>query len=159
MAAGFVLLAACSQAEQPVTAKSTDEPEAEAPTGTPPGDPVASSGELAGEYRLAGIDGEAFAAEFGIAISITEAAISYEPKCLGFAWTYELSDGDFKATPDPRYGPQRHADGSVTTCLPAVSQEYRELARAIDAATRAERTPQNAVQLSGGGRSVTLFSQ
>ena len=114
---------------------------------------------LVGEYRVAGIDGEPLDAEFGIAVSISPETIGYEPRCLGFAWTYTYTEGRIATAPDPRHGPQRGEDGSLVSCLPAVGPEYRALARAFDAVEQVRRTPANALEFSGGGHSVTLFSQ
>ena len=143
------LLAAC--------APTAEEPAAEpSPAAFDTGIVPAS---IVGEYRVAGIDGEPLETDFGIALSITEETIGYEPRCLGFAWTYSLEDGRVKIQRDPAYGPQPAPGGGTVTCLPAVSPQHRALAVAIDAAKEVRRTPANAVELRGSGHSVTLFSQ
>ncbi|QPC98446.1 hypothetical protein [Qipengyuania soli] len=114
---------------------------------------------IVGEYRLAGIDGEDLNSPTGMAVSIGEDTISFEPKCLGSVWTYSLSHGDLRLERDPRYGPQKNKDGSIVSCLPAVTPEYGRLSEAFSAVEKVRRTPANALEFSGGGHSVTLFSQ
>ena len=45
------------------------------------------------------------------------------------------------------------------TCRIAVHPEQQRLATALDAVTSAVRTPSNGIELTGGGHSVTLYSQ
>jgi hypothetical protein len=147
-----------SGAERGPAAAASPSPASEAEPAPVPG-PAAAPASLAGEYRVAGIDGEPLNAGFGIALSITEDRISYEPECAGFVWDYTHEAGVLTTERSARYGPQRQPDGSVVVCAVGVAPELRQLGQAIDAATRAERTPSNAIELSGGGRSVTLFTQ
>ena len=143
-----LLLACAPAAEEPVADPS---PEAVA-TGIVPA-------SIVGEYRVAGIDGQPLDADFGIALSVTEDTLAYEPRCIGFVWTYTIEDGRIVTQRDPAYGPQPAPGGGMVSCLPAVSPQHRALAAAIDAAEEVRRTPANAVELRGGGHSVTLFSQ
>ena len=147
----IALLAACQPAErEQVPAPTTPSPSV--PAGAIPA-------SIVGEYRLAGIDGADSNSSTGIAVSISDGAISYEPRCLGYVWTYMLDNGAIQLERDPRYGPQKMADGSVTSCMPAVTPEYGRLAKALSVAEQVRRTPVNAIEFSGGGHSVTLFSQ
>ncbi len=114
---------------------------------------------ILGEYRVAGIDGEPLDTAFGIAVSIDARRISYEPQCLGYAWTYRYGAGEIALADDPGSGPERGSGGGAMSCLPAVPPEYRALARAFAAAEAVRRTPANGLEFSGGGHSVTLFSQ
>ena len=134
------LLAAC----QPVGPSANSVPDgagnaaqAEAPT------------SLVGEYRVAGIDGTEVGGQIGIGLSVTETNIYFEPRCAGFDWTYTYAEGALTT--------ERPADRP--TCRIAVHPEQQRLAVAIDAVTQAERTPSNGIELTGGGHSVTLFSQ
>lgn len=117
---------------------------------------------LAGEYRVAGIDGSEVGGNIGIALSITDKTIWFEPRCAGFSWTYTYSDGVL-ATDRPQK--PRKTDGGLVagvpapTCRIAVHPEQQRLATALDTVTRAERTPSNGIELTGGGHSVTLYSQ
>lgn len=130
---------------------SADDP----PAGPDPSATVATDAaaavpaSLAGEYRVAGIDGTEVAGQIGIALSITRDTMFYDPRCAGFSWSYTY-DGGALATARP-------ADAPV--CEIAVDPELQRLAAALDAVTGAARTPSNAIELSGGGHSVTLYSQ
>lgn len=107
--------------------------------------------ELMGEYRVAAIDGQPLDASFGVAVSIDPEAITYDPRCAGFVWTYQYREG--------RLETRRPSGPAQAVCEIAVAPELTQLASALDSAERAERTPENGIRLSGGGRSVTLFSQ
>lgn len=109
-------------------------------------------GSLVGEYRVAGIDGEALDLPFAMTLSIDERSIVNEGVCGGDAWDYRLEGSELELTRTRRPDPE---------CLATVRvyPEVLHLPAAIDAATRAERTPSNAIELSGGGHSVTLYSQ
>jgi len=120
-------------------------------------DPNAPEG-LVGEYRVAGIDGQPLNAAFGIGVSLDAETISYEPRCAGFVWKYDYRAGWLATQRSSRLGAQPKAAAEAGAC-DNVAPELTQLASAIDAAERAERTPENGILLSGGGRSVTLFSQ
>lgn len=139
-----VLLAACGQsAEQPQ------------PTATPTetATPLPAPESLVGEYRVAGIDGEPLDAPFGVALSISEDRISYEPACAGFAWNYTYADGALSLSGG------LDAAAAATPCAEPVHPALVQLASALTAAEKVRRTPENAIELSGKGRSVVLFSQ
>lgn len=155
MLAASAALAACQQADE-VAAPATPASDSGAvatPTGAPDGDPPAPAvnapASLVGEYRVAGIDGTEVGGQIGIALSITEGNIFYDPRCAGLEWTYTYGNGALTT--------ERPADAPV--CEIAVHPEKQRLAVALDAVTRAERTPSNGIELTGGGHSVTLFSQ
>ena len=120
---------------------------------------IAAVGDLAGEYRVAGIDGAELQAGFGVALSIDGPMLSFEPTCAGFVWSIAEDAGAFAFARAPGFGPSPQPDGSVLACAVAVPPELRQLGSAIDGARRAWRTPANGVLLEGGGRSVLLFSQ
>lgn len=156
VAAFAVLLGACTQADEAQTPAPAPTAEVSAFPGETPGEIPQS---IVGEYRLAGIDGEDMNSPVGIAVSIGIDTIHYEPRCLGSAWTYTLRQGELKLERDTRFGPQKNKDGSIVTCLPAVTPEYGRLSEAFAVAERVRRMPSNALEFSGGGHSVTLFSQ
>lgn len=117
---------------------------------------------LAGEYRVAGIDGREVGGGIGIALSITPREIAFEPRCAGFAWTYAYNGG-ILATDRPQKprasGEALTAGPPVPVCRIAIHPEQARLAAALDAVTAARRTPSNGIELTGGGHSVTLYSQ
>lgn len=124
---------------------------------------ISSIEALAGEYRVGGIDGKPLSGREGIAVSISDTQLSFEPACAGFVWRIAMVEGELR-TFRPGDGNKDGEGGFVATptgpvCRIAVPPEKRALAEAIDAARQAVRTPSNGIELSGGGHSVTLFSQ
>ena len=145
-----VLLAACGESAPPPDQPSTP---LASPTGGQEVDfPILSVEELAGEYRVAGIDGAPLDEDFGIALSISDdpMTLRFDEECGTFAWALKLEDGALSANRLPAE-PRR--------CETPVHPRLLQLVEAIDAANRAARTPANGIALSGGGRSVLLFSQ
>ena len=157
-----VALASC----QGQTAASEDEAEpagraspapAAAPAARPAGMPLTAVGDLLGEYRVAGIDGKELAGNLGIAASIDGPTLSFEPTCAGFVWQLAFVGGRLVTERPGMTAPPGGTSRPV--CAVAVHPEQRRLAEALDAADSATRTPDNGIVLSGGGRSLTLFSQ
>lgn len=103
---------------------------------------------LAGEYRVAGVDGRDIDQPYAITASITPARIHVTADCLNFGWTYTLA-GDSIAT-------ERLA---VESCGRGPTPAEEAVVAAVDAAARIARTPANGVELVGQGRRLTLFSQ
>ncbi len=120
--------------------------------------PIAALGDLIGEYRVAGIDGEPLDADFGIALSIDGPMISFEPTCAGFVWHIEFEDGNLVPERENTRNLEPGAP-SPPVCAIGIHPVQVQLATALDAATRVVRTPENAVVLSGRDHSVTLFRQ
>lgn len=155
------LLSACQPAEGPVA--STDSAVAQPPAQKHMGDaPDPALASLAGEYRVAGIDGTEVGGGIGIALTVTDKLIWFDPRCAGFNWTYTFADGklatDRPQKPRPAGGPYV-AGPMVPVCKIGVHPEQQRLANALDAVTEARRTPSNGIELTGGGHSVTLYSQ
>jgi hypothetical protein len=124
--------------------------------------PDAAPSSLVGQYRVAGIDGEEVGGGIGIALTVTEQLIWFDPRCAGFSWTYIYDDGALATDrPEkPREGKGQFLAGPVRpTCRIAVHPEQRRLANALDAVDRVRVTPSNAIELSGGDHSLVLFSQ
>lgn len=109
-------------------------------------------GTLVGEYRVAGINGAPMETSFGLALSVTESQMIFGDFCGGYAWDYRLEGTKIEtarvASPDKE-------------CLATVTMHRSvfEFVEALDAVTQAGRTPSNGIELSGAGRSVTLYSQ
>jgi hypothetical protein len=123
---------------------------------------VSALASLAGEYRVAGIDGTEVGGGIGLALSVTDTLIWFDPRCAGFSWTYTYSGG--RLTTDRPQKPRSPgaplvAGPGAATCRIAVHPEQQRLATALDAVTSARRTPSNGIELTGGGHSVTLYSQ
>lgn len=109
---------------------------------------IASAEALAGEYRVAGVDGEDVNLPHGITASITGERIDVQSDCVRFAWTYRFEDRLLVTEQAP-----------VASCRRALLPLEQALTEAVEAADIVRRTPANGVELSGSGRSVTMFSQ
>ena len=159
LAAG--LLAACGTGAgdrqgAPATPADT---EAGTPSPVSDGVPVAS---LAGEWRVAGVDGREIAGNVGIALSGDAEAIWWEPRCAGVVVRYRIEGLRFAVlrAPSPETVPTA---GTVPPARPVCTimppPDVPAIATALRAATRIERLASNGILLSGGGHSVLLFSQ
>jgi len=105
---------------------------------------------LAGEWRVAGIDGEPFDEPYGIALSADGNEIWWAPRCAGQSVRYTIRGDRFTAQPE-------RAPGAI--CKIGLPGRLPEVMTALRAAERIERTPANGLRLLGKGRSLTLFSQ
>ncbi|MFU7527345.1 hypothetical protein ACM64M_02320 [Qipengyuania sp. ASV99] len=117
---------------------------------------------LTGEYRVAAIDGQEVGGGIGIALTVTDSMIWFDPRCAGFSWTYAYSGGALTMERPERSrfeGGPYVASRMRPTCRIAVHPEQQRLAAALDAAARAQKVPSNGIELSGGGHSVTLYAQ
>lgn len=153
-----IALTSCGDRETQVFS-DTDRVDTYAPEQVPGGEVLNSVGELLGEYRVAGIDGGEVPGGEAIALSIDGPLVSYEPTCAGFVWEIDFEEERFETARHSFGPPPEPGEPPRPVCAIAVSAGQRALATAIDAATRAERTPANAIRLSGSGHSVLLFSQ
>ncbi|MCL9998761.1 MAG: hypothetical protein NBV68_05230 [Erythrobacter sp.] len=139
-------LAACNPASKSAEASPDAAGESEAVAGLSP------VPDLAGEFRVAGIDGAPLDLPFGLALSVSKDRIVFDAACGGYAWNYRLVGRTLRTTriasPDPK-------------CLATarIHHVVFDLAVAVDAATGAGRDGSNAIVLSGGGRTLTLYSQ
>ena len=113
--------------------------------------PVAS---LAGHWRIAGIDGAPFNEAYGLALSGDAKELWWEPRCAGLVRRYAIDGSriDFQSAIAP-------GGKEVPVCLIAPPPGLDEVLRALDSATTIARTPSNGIEISGGGRSVGLYSQ
>lgn len=153
-------LAACSAPADKNPDEGTavsDESGETAPEQVPGGVAITEVGDLIGEYRVAGVDDAELPNGEAIALSIDGPMLSFEPTCAGFVWQIGF-DGDMLTTRRPGVPPVP-GEAPPPVCAIAISPGQSALAQAIDAATRAERTPSNAIRLSGGGHSLTLYTQ
>lgn len=117
---------------------------------------------LAGHWRVAGIDGEALNERTAIALSADESEIWWDPRCAGAIVRYRIVNERFIVLSAPEAPPPPPGSELVpppTICAIGLPPRLSDAMNAIRAADTIERTPANAVRLSGGGRSITLFSQ
>ena len=118
------------------------------PQREPEAPPLAASAELVGEYRVAGVDGSDIDLPHGITASISADRIHLVSDCVNMAWSYTLADGRLATEQAPAEG-----------CARGFEPAEQALLAAFDVADTVRRTPANALEFSGGGHSVTLFSQ
>ncbi|MDF1835918.1 MAG: hypothetical protein P1U62_13700 [Alteraurantiacibacter sp. bin_em_oilr2.035] len=113
---------------------------------------------LVGEWRVAGIDGQSLDEPHGIALSANEEEIWWAPRCAGMIYSYKIDDTDFATGPRTSQPP---ADTRTPppVCTIGLPPRLIDVTRVLDQAERIGRTPENGVRISGGGRSLTLFSQ
>lgn len=124
------------------------------PRATAPEAPVTS---LAGEWRVAGIDGASFDEPYGLGLSADEGELWWNPKCAAMWRTYRISGGRIVfALPRQLQRPDGKPPPVCTIGLPP---RLPEVFRALDAAETIARTPSNGILIAGGGHSVTLFAQ
>lgn len=143
LALAALLVGACQQE------RTIAPPVAENGSSENPPAPANVPASLVGEWRVAGIDGLPVNAPIGIAVKIGEQEIGFDPRCAGFTWDYRYSAGTVETM---RRNP-------TAICTIGFDPALDRLAVALDSAETVRRTPANAIELSGGGHSVTLFSQ
>ena len=150
--AATMALAACqptSDAGSADTATPTsDAPTSDATAPAAPAAAISSSAELAGEYRLAGINDADFNEPIGVAVSIPEDQIDFTGNCVFTHWTYRF-EGERIVT--------QMAEGA--TCRRALAPWETAARDALSGAESVSRTPSNGILIDGPGGSLTLFSQ
>ncbi len=124
------------------------QPAAEEPPARPEAPPIASAAELSGEFRIAGVDGSDIDLPHAITASIGDGRIKVQSDCIGLAWTFTLEKGVLATAQVP-----------VPSCRRAYDATEQALMAAFDVADVVHRTEANGIEFSGGGHSVTLFSQ
>jgi hypothetical protein len=130
---------------------------APAPTATAkpapaPSSTLATVDTLAGEWRVAGIDGTELNEPYGLALSGDETSLWWAPRCAGQERRYTIQGRAIRFTPlvdKPGTPP----------CLPGLPARLADVLRVLGAATTIGRTPSNGIEISGGGHSLLLFSQ
>lgn len=143
----FLLLAACSP-QAPTPQSDTQPPNKPA---IAPSQQALPAVELAGEWRVAGIDGVPLDANYGIALSANDTRIWWEPQCAGQLREYRISGASFTALASD--------SGTQEVCEIGYPEELETIWSALDAADTIERTPENGVLISGNGRNLLIFSQ
>jgi hypothetical protein len=108
---------------------------------------------LAGEWRVAGLDGQPVEGATGLALRGSKTRIWWEPRCAGFVRHYRMRGSRISITG------YRKGEAPQVICLIAPPAEIARAFTALDAAKRVRRTANNGIELSGGGYSLLLFSQ
>ena len=137
-----LLLASCSGQEPSGTGETVANPTAEI---TPP------AVDLAGHWRVAGIDGEAFDRPYAITLVADAQNIWWQPECALQYREYSVEGSRFIA-------PVR-SNAGLEVCDIGFPEELTQIWEALEAADTIERTPENGIRIYGNGRSLLLFSQ
>jgi len=130
-----LLAAACQPAEAPASSGGTAAA-------------AIAAADLAGEWRIASVDGASVDQPEAITATITASRIDVQSGCIRFAYDYQLDGGALTTTNAP-----------VASCRRGLTPAEQSVQQAFAGATQVARMPGNGVQFTGGGRSVTLFSQ
>ena len=152
LAAAVALVAGCE------TRPSPDAPAPPAASATPSAS-IARVATLAGEWRVAGIDGRPFDEPYGLALTADTRAIWWEPRCAGAVRGYRIEGDRIDLGPDPDLPPRKPGEPTRAICTIGPPPRLADVMRALDASDSVRRTPSNGVELSGDGRSLLLFSQ
>ena len=131
----------------------------ENPAPEPPTTPLSPIESLAGEWRVAGIDGEPFDEPYGLALSADGEEIWWEPRCANAAWSYRLDGLELVTGEGEPTAPVTPGAPPPPVCTVNPPARLADVARALDSAERVGRTPSNGILLEGGGHSLTLYSQ
>ena len=111
--------------------------------------PVPDTGSIEGEWRVAGVAGQALSQPFGISASIDQRRIVMTSDCIIFEWRYTLDDGAIALVDDP----------TKAVCERMHTEDERRVYQAMESATRVYRLPSNALVFDGPAGAVTLFTQ
>lgn len=101
---------------------------------------------------MAGINDAEIDAPIGLTLSISDRRIRFDGPCGEAEWDYQLTGTRLRTSRVASPNPDCLGTGRSHNLTIA-------LAGALDAARQASRTPSNGIALSGGGQSVTLYSQ
>ncbi len=144
----LLLLTACSADLAPPQPSRPSQPVDAAPAVT-----------LAGEWRIAGIDGKPFDEPHGLTLSADAEEVWWAPRCAGLIRTYRINGIRIRIGLPQGLRPGAPGEPATAVCAIGLPPRLDEVTRALDSATTIRRTPNNGIEISGGGRSLLLFSQ
>lgn len=136
-------LSACT----PVTSSEQPAVTVDTPTGL-------NASDIVGEWRIAGVNGGEVNQSTGITASITAKTILINSGCVNMVYSYTLSNGDFSVALGQDAG-----DKPVISCMRGLSDTENAIGDAIQKADTAKKDASNALVLSGGGASLSLYTQ
>lgn len=162
IALAALALGACSAepdtTDEQLTTLPADEGE-ENPAPETPATPLSPIETLAGEWRVAGIDGEPFDESYGLALSADAEEIWWEPRCANAAWRYRIDGLDLVTGEAEPAAPVTPGAQPPPVCTVNPPPRLADVGRALDNAKRVGRTPSNGILIEGGDHSLTLYSQ
>jgi hypothetical protein len=103
---------------------------------------------LVGEYRIAGADGRSIDLPYGVTASISADRIHVTADCINLEWSYRLAGAGLATRRVP-----------TESCARGLAPLEQAIAEAFDHATAVALNKANGYEFSGGGHSVTLFTQ
>ena len=109
---------------------------------------ITATADLAGEYRVAGVDGQGIDLPYGISASISGDRIHVTADCVNMDWSYRFENGAQATERVP-----------VESCARGLTREEQAIAEAFDTATAVVLNRANGFEFTGDGSSVTLFTQ
>ena len=167
--AGILLaLVALTGCGNPAADEQAPAPEPQAAAAAPPVPPpptaasrLPAPASLAGEWRIAGIDGKDFNEPYGLGLSGDDMEIWWEPRCAGIGRSYAIEGNTVRFNRAASRGaePKPGEQGLAPVCTIPLPERLGEVTRALDSATSIVRTPSNGIEIVGGGHSLLLFSQ
>ena len=112
---------------------------------------------LAGEWRVAAIDGLSLDQPVGLALRGTETEIWWDPRCAGLARRYRIegSKVSFNSIEPPR----QVREPTRPVCTIGLPPKLGQVFDALDGASSVSRTESNGILIAGAKHSVLLFSQ
>ena len=159
----FTALALCACSPEPETDEQLTKLPApggvDDPAPSPPTQPLSPILTLAGEWRVAGIDGEPLDEPYGLALSANEEEIWWEPRCANFAFGYRIEGLRLKTGAARPPVPVASGAPPPPVCTIGIPPRLDEVSRALQLADTIGRTNSNGVLIEGGGHSLTLYSQ
>ena len=105
---------------------------------------ITATADLAGEYRVAGVDGQGIDLPYGISASISGDRIHVTADCVNMAWSYRFENGALATERVP-----------VESCARGLTREEQAIAEAFDTATAVVLNRANGFEFTGDGSSVT----
>lgn len=151
---GLVAVAACGEPAQGPAIEGGPPPET--PPATTEAELPGRVNSLAGEWRVAGIDGLSLDEPVGLSLTGTDQQLWWEPRCAGMARTYRIEGRRVTFGPTETRTP---GSPPPPVCAIAVGPRVHEVFRALDGAVSIVRTENNGVLISGPDHSVILFTQ
>lgn len=154
----FALLAAGCAPHDPVPNEVTGVPPATAESAVSVIN-VAPVPTLEGEWRVAGIHGQPVDQPVGLTLSASQEEIWWTPRCAGYVRSYRIEGSKFTTGPHIGFLPRKPGEPTAPVCAIAPPPGVGEIFEALSSATTIARTPQNGIEIAGGGHSLLLFSQ
>ncbi len=111
---------------------------------------------LAGEWRVAGIDGKSLDEPVALSLTADEGQLWWSPRCAGLNRFYRIEGRQIAFTPTQVTVP---GEAPPPVCQIGVPARVQQVFEALDRANSIARTDNNGVLVSGPTSSVLIFAQ